>query len=510
MLLPEESGQIPHQSERFVQSALNALSAHVAILDPQGIIIGINSAWCSFAQENDYPDTGYGLGTNYLAICDSAAKSNSHDAVVVAQGIRDVMQRRRSDFYLEYPCHSRREKRWFVMHVTRFEWEGTPRYIVAHQNVTELKMIQEELAESKKHIQAILDNVINGIITLNDWGLVESVNPAAARIFGYQMDEMYGQSLGQLLAEPYHSTHVRELLRYLESSTDHEMVGMRENGETFPIYLAISKVQLGERTIFTAIIQDVTERKRMEAEILDKQKLSIALEKEREMRDLKNRFITMMSHELRTPLASILLSSDMLKHYGEQAPADEKRLYLENISTQVGHLTEMIKDVQTLSRSDSSSSLFMPQLTDLVIYCRGIVDEFNLNHHKSHRLFFSAVHENMPTLLDHKLMRQVLTNILTNAIKYSGDGGDIRVVISNGSRNARIQVVDEGIGIPEEDLPHLFEPFHRGRNVENLAGTGLGLAIAKQAIELHGGSIGIESQQGIGTVVTILLPLVLE
>lgn len=510
MLLPEESGQIPHQSERFVQSALNALSAHIAILDPNGVIIGVNTAWRRFAEENDYPDTSYGLGLNYLDVCESSARRNSKESVIVYDGIRDVMDRRRSDFQLEYPCHSRRQKRWFVMHVTRFEWEGHPRYIIAHQNVTELKKIQEQLAESKQYIQTILDNVINGIITLNDWGVIESVNPAAAAIFGYEPAEMYGQAFGLLLAEPNRSLHVRQLLRRLEANTDHEMMGLRENGTEFPIYLAISKVQFGNRTIFTAIVQDITERKRMEAERLENKQLSIALDKEREMRDLKNRFITMMSHELRTPLASILLSSDMLKLYGDKVPADEKLLYLNNIHTQVDHITELIKDVQAISRVDGSSSLYMPELTDLVAYCRKIVDEFNLNHHKSHRIFFMAVHETMQTMLDHKLMRQALTNLLTNAIKYSPEGSDIQVMISNGGRLARVQVIDQGVGIPADDLERLFEPFHRGKNVENLPGTGLGLAITRQAMELHGGSVEVESKENAGTKVTILIPIVLE
>lgn len=509
MLLPDSSGQLKNQTEQLIQSSLDALAAHVAILNNNGIIIGVNASWCRFADENNLNDPSYALGTSYLAVCDNATGKFATEGKAVSHGIRDVMSYTSADFYLEYPCHGPNEKRWFVMHVTRFEWNGHPRFIIAHQNVTEVKQVQVKLEESQKRLQAILDHVLNGIITLNEQGRIESVNPAAAHIFDYPPEAMMNLPIDELVQHEVHTEAPHELLEHVHS-TDWEITGLRRDGSTFPMYLGVSKVVIGSRRIYTAIIQDMTERKRMQEEMLENEKLRLALDKERELRDLKNRFITMMSHELRTPLASIMLSSGMLKNYGALATPDEQVMYLDNINTQVEHLTEMIKDVQTISRGDGQSSTFMPQITDLVEYCRHIVDEFNMNHRQSHRVSFDSVRDVISTMLDHKLMRQVITNLLSNAIKYSPDTSDITVQIRNGGRTARIIVSDKGVGIPQEDQQHLFEPFHRGSNVEQMAGTGLGLAIAKQATELHGGRIEVQSEVNIGTIVTIHLPIYLE
>src|SRR5690606_36453236 len=146
--------------------------------------------WRQFADDNNYKDETYGVGLNYLEMCDRAASLKAKEAAVVAKGIRHIMKNPANEFHLEYPCHGNNVKRWFVMHVTHFDWEGQPRYIVAHQNVTELKLVQLALAESKKKTQAILDNVVNGIITLNQFGKIEFANPAALSIFDYKMAEI--------------------------------------------------------------------------------------------------------------------------------------------------------------------------------------------------------------------------------------------------------------------------------------------------------------------------------
>lgn len=503
-----DEAQSAYQSELFVQSALDALSAHIAILDDRGKIIGVNTAWCQFADENGLKDAEYSIGDNYLDVCDSAMGYN-RDAAQASQGIREVLQRKSDQFQLEYPCHSKAEKRWFVMQVTRFDWRGQSRVIIAHQNVTELKKVQIELAESHKRTQAILDNVINGIITLDGHGRIEMMNPAALNIFGYTSEEIFEQSVNILFAPPQCELTTKALLEHLQSSIDHEMVGQRHDGTLFPLYIAISRVYIGHRRLYTAIIQDITDRKQMEAEILEKERLRIELDKEREVRELKNRFINMMSHELRTPLSSILLSSDLLKLYGDKAPPEEKRMYVDNISLQVEYLTELIRDVQTISRTGEQNTTFFPERIDLTEYCRTIVQEFNLSDNGERVIFHNDSYP-IETDIDRKLMRQVLNNLIGNALKYSPDGGVVHVSLHNGGRFIHLDVRDEGIGIPPEDMPHLFEPFHRASNVDNLPGTGLGLVIAKQAIELHHGTLEVESVLNKGTTFKILLPVIID
>jgi len=498
------------QSERFIQSALDALSAHIAILNKNGVIIGVNAAWQHFGDDNHLVHPNYCIGMNYLDVCDKASGRNNREAEMVAIGIREVMNRQRDEFKMEYPCHSATQKRWFIMTVTRFNWDGQDRYIVAHQNVTELKVMQVELSESQKRIQAILDNVVNGIITLDSRGFIETANIAACAIFEYTVDQFTSQSIEHLISNIPKNKTTRQYLEELVTRVDHEYIGKRSDGREFPMYFALSKVVLGNRAVYIAIIQDITDRKRLEAEVLEKETLSIELQKERELRELKNRFITMMSHELRTPLASIMLSNDLLKLYGEQAPPEEKLLYIENIRQQVELLTDLIKDVATISRTDVHNTTMMPELLDIVDYCKRLMGEFSLTHKQTHQLVFDSKQSQIMVMVDIKLMRQVFSNLISNALKYSPKGEAVSMVIQIEGRNVAIYVKDNGIGIPKADQTRLFEPFHRGSNVGTTPGTGLGLAIAKQAIILHNGMIEVESDEGSGTTIIVWLPIHLE
>jgi len=506
-LIQNPQNQVPgtlEDGQRFVLSALDAMAAHIAILNTNGEIIAVNKAWRDFADSNGFKDTTYGVGTNYLAVCDASAALRSKDAPLVAQGIRDVAAKQMEDFELEYPCHSPTSKRWFVVRVSRFEWEDDVRLIVAHQNVSELRQAHIDLATSQERIKAILDNVNNGIITINLRGVIETSNQAAARIFRCQTDDLLGSHITEWLQITFNG---RSTFKQLNGGGEHELTANRRDGETFPVQISMNELRLDDGTFYTCIIQDITFRKQMEAEMLEKETMAVALEKERELRELKNRFLSMMSHELRTPLASIRLSYDMLKQYAEMATEEEKEQYLDNIQTQVEHLLDMVTDVITLSKSETESLGFIPEDADLITYCRNVVEEFQLTYHKTHQIEFECDETTIIAPIDRRLMRRVLTNLLSNAIKYSLDGGRIWFYLDVDGTQAKIRVKDSGIGIPLEDQDRLFEPFHRAGNVDNVTGTGLGLAITKQAIEAHSGSISFSSEENRGTTFIITLPL---
>jgi PAS domain S-box-containing protein len=495
------------EAEGFVRSALNAMSAHIAILDEDGTILEVNSAWRQFARDNGFRDPSYGVGTNYLAVCEAATVE---DAQSVARGIRQVMGLTTDEFYLEYPCHGPVERRWYVVRVTRFEWYGHVRLIVAHQNVTELKRVQIELAESTARIQAILDNVVDGIVTTNRDGVIDMLNPAAARIFGCEApDELIGQGFAALLDERYAGGGKGYManLTVTANRQGHEIVGRRRDGTLFPMYIAMTRMKVDGRTMYTGVVQDITERKRLQAELLDKERLNVALDKERELRLLKDRFISMMSHELRTPLASIQLAADMLRKYGDRASEAEKRESLDAIEAQVRNLSELVSDVMTISKTEFMGETLNAETLDLETYLRDILEELSFAHHRTHRLIFTGVNRRVEARVDRKLLRRALVNLLTNAVKYSPQGGEVRLTLALAGSEAVIRVSDQGIGIPPEDLPRMFEPFHRAANVEGLPGTGLGLVIARQGVEMHGGSIGVESVVGQGTTFTVRLPL---
>ncbi|MGJ3238650.1 MAG: PAS domain-containing sensor histidine kinase [Anaerolineae bacterium] len=510
MLIPSDSrhdyNDISDEAEEFVQSALNALSAHIAILDTEGRIIGVNAAWQNFADHNGYQDPSYGIGTNYLEVCDASAKLKSKDATIVARGIRDIIQGRVREFQLEYPCHSPTERRWFVVRVSRFEWYDQLRVIVAHQNVSELKRVQIELAESKSRIEAIIDNVNNGIITVNSRGMIETANRAAARIFGYQLEEMSELHITDLTTERFDN---ESAFHKLNGQYGHEITGMRKDGKNFPMYFSLNRLKLDDGAIYTCIIQDITYRKRMESEIIERERMQVALDKERELRVLKNRFLSMMGHELNTPLASISLSYDMLKKYADVSTPEENEQALDNIHQQVGHLRDMVKDVMTLSRAESEGLDMTAERVNLITYCQDIVEEFHFIHSKTHSVDFECDTSEIFARIDQRMLRRVFTNLLSNAIKYSPKGETVLFRLRLDSENALaiIEVSDKGIGIPEEDHTRLFEPFHRAINADKLPGTGLGLAIAKQAIELHNGTIDFSTELNVGTTFIITLPL---
>lgn len=495
------------EAEGFLRAALDAMSAHIAILDEGGTILEVNSAWRRFAAENGCDDSVCGVGANYLAVC---AAATVDDARAVARGIRTVIGLETDEFCLEYPCHSPAERRWFIARVTRFEWHGCARLIVTHQNVTALRRAQAELAESNARVRAIVDNVADGIITTDRSGVIDMLNPAAARIFGCDTPEkLLGQSFAALLDARYAGGGRDYMARLTATASQqgHEIVGRRCDGALFPMYIAMTRLKVGGRIMYTGVIQDITERKRLQAELLDKERLNVALDKERELRLLKDRFISIMSHELRSPLTSIQLAADMLRKYGDRATEDEKRESLETIEAQVRSLSELVADVMTISKTEFTGELLSLETLDLETYLRDILETLSFTHHRTHRLVFTGLGRRVEARADRKLLRRALVNLLTNAIKYSPAGGEVRLSLALDGDDAVIRISDQGIGIPPEDLSRLFEPFHRAANVAGLPGTGLGLLIAKQSVELHGGSISVESAVGQGTTFTVRLPL---
>lgn len=267
---------------------------------------------------------------------------------------------------------------------------------------------------------------------------------------------------------------------------------------------------------------EIVERQRAEAEAVQ------ALEKERELSDLKSRFITTASHEFRTPLSIVLTSAELLERLGTDCTEERRSRYLSKIRDAVRSMTTILTDMLTLGKASAGTLEFHPTSFDLKKFCHSLLSDFQLDPPKlpktggeRHR---SLVLEYAPhsvdadkasrtqVELDPELLSLILSNLLNNAIKYSPKGGEIRLSIDfesveDGSALVLFRVQDHGIGIPAEDMPRLFESFHRAKNVDTIPGTGLGLAIAHQCVKLHGGEIQIESELAQGTTVTVTLPL---
>ena len=250
-----------------------------------------------------------------------------------------------------------------------------------------------------------------------------------------------------------------------------------------------------------AIVRNITDRKRADTEIRN------ALEKEKELGELKSRFVTMTSHEFRTPLTTILSSAELLEDYGSRWSEEKKLHHLRRIVLTVKHMTQLLNDVLLIGKAEAGKLQCSRQTFDVVQFCRDLVEEMQMIT-ECHTITFNPQCDESKVNLDEKLLRHVLSNLLSNAIKYSPKGGNVYLDLVCEQKVACFRIKDEGIGIPETDKVQLFESFYRASNVGTISGTGLGLAIVKRAVDLHRGNITVETEVGVGTTFVVSLPLI--
>ncbi|HET7201507.1 MAG TPA: ATP-binding protein [Burkholderiales bacterium] len=257
----------------------------------------------------------------------------------------------------------------------------------------------------------------------------------------------------------------------------------------------------GKAKRMTGVNVDIDDRKRAEAELL------VAMQREKELSELKSKFVSTASHEFRTPLATMLSSAELLEHYSDNLSPGEKRNLLQTIQGGAKRMSEMIDDVLTLGRAESGVLKLNLGPTNLRELCGRVVSEFRIAQGRHHVIVLDDRFDRLEAIMDERLLRHILNNLLSNAVKYSPPGSEVTFSLERRDEKAAIEIQDRGIGIPPEDQPRMFESFQRASNVENRPGTGLGLAIVKKAVELHGGEITLTSAPGSGTRFTVVLPL---
>ncbi len=263
----------------------------------------------------------------------------------------------------------------------------------------------------------------------------------------------------------------------------------------------------GELVAIEGFVTDITELKRAEEGIRK------ALEKEKELGELKSRFVTTTSHEFRTPLATILSSTELLEHYSHKWGEEKKLVHLQRIQTAVKNMTQLLNSVLLIGKAEAGKLEFNPAPLDLAEFCRDLVEEMQIitihptDRYPADSIAFCSQGQCTNTCMDEKLIRHILSNLLSNAIKYSPKGGTVHFDLICQQQEAIFRVRDEGIGIPPADQAQLFNSFHRASNVGTISGTGLGLAIVKRSADLHSGTVAVESEVGVGTTFTVTLPL---
>ena len=371
-------------------------------------------------------------------------------------------------------------------------------------DITERKELQENLQRSLAERDVILQSTLVGI-TFSVSHRHLWVNETFAHMLGYQREELIGQlSRVHFPDDESYEAFGYTAYRILASGRPcvTERWQKRKDGTLIWCQIYGNYVDpddLSKGTIWTFL--DITDHKRAEEEIRK------SLAKERELNELKSRFVAMTSHEFRTPLATILSSAELLERYADRLPAEDKDDLHRSIRASVERMTKMLDNVLTIGKAEANMLQFSPAPTDLAAFCEQLADEMRLSAGERYTLEFSYEGPHDAVRVDEKLLRHALSNLLSNAFKYSPDGGKVDFRVQVGLREARFDVQDHGIGIPPEDQARLFETFHRARNVGSIAGTGLGLAIVKKSLDLHGGTVVVESNPGAGTLFRVTIPL---
>ncbi len=368
-------------------------------------------------------------------------------------------------------------------------------------DITERKQTAEVLREQRDFLHLVINSVPD-LITVNDrTGYFHIVNERAAQIYGLTSADLVGKTDAEVNHNP---GEVAFFLQTDQTALDSEQaVFIAEQtiqGRDYQTTKIPLRHSAGQPDRLLVVSSDITERKAAEAV------LQQAVQKEKELNELKSRFVSMASHEFRTPLTSILLLTETLIFYRQKLTDEQVAQRLENIREQVGYLKDITEDVLQLAHTQTLRGEISSTWLDLDALCRSIIGEFQERPDISQRLLYSCDDDLHAVKLDKKLMRQIISNLISNATKYSLENTAIHIRLAYSEETLVLQVRDEGIGIPEADLRHLFQPFQRAVNVGDISGTGLGLAIAKEAVELHGGTISVESQIDVGTTFTVTIP----
>jgi PAS domain S-box-containing protein len=398
---------------------------------------------------------------------------------------------------------------------------------------------------------SLFENATEGIILTDGGGRIVLVNPKAQKMFGYEAAELQGKPVEVLIPFKYRDHHVKLREGFHKDPKDRvmghgrDLFGTTKNGGNFPVEVSLSSYRSNGESFVIAFIIDITLRKEAEMNMLKQQRelesltaemrklnsqleakveertailkealtrletsqreLSEALDKERELNEIKGRFVSMASHEFRTPLSTILSSASLAGKYSEIGDTEKAGKHLGKIRDSVKHLNNILEDFLNLGKLDEAKVATGTALMDWNSVLQETIEE--MRAHLKDGQTISFTHEGRSVIeSDPKLLKNIMMNLLGNAIKFSPENTVVSVISVATATELRVTVSDRGIGIMKEDQDHLFSSFFRGKNAVHVPGTGLGLHIVKRYIELLNGTINVASELNKGTSISFTIP----
>lgn len=405
-------------------------------------------------------------------------------------------------------------------------------------------LMDSKLQQSENQFKALFQFASEGILVANKRGTIILANPAAEKLFGYHRDELIDKQVEILIpgrvaknhTELRDKFHSKPSPRSMGSGRD--LFGLKKDGTEFPVEVSLSPFTSDEGDFVIAFVIDISIRKKLDADIkqqkkelekltlelekrvkdrtmileealqqleISREELTIALDKEKELNEMKSRFVSMASHEFRTPLATILSSLSLVSKYGELDEKEKQQRHIERIKDSIRHLTDLLNDVLSISKLEEGKTPIAPETFNMKAFTTEVIHELQLLTQRGQHIIYNHSGD-VNVYLDKKGLRIILFNLLSNAIKFSPEKSNIQVDINLTNDEVKISIKDFGVGISKEDQENLFQRFFRGRNVTNIQGTGLGLSIVARYIELFNGTITVESEVNEGTTFNIALP----
>lgn len=414
-------------------------------------------------------------------------------------------------------------------------------------------MIKNQFFQNKNVFNILFEAASEGIIVVNSSQIIIAANSAAGIMFGYSAEELLGQSLNILIPSNYHSRHAHHFHDFLAHSEKRQMghgrdlFGKKKDGSTFPVEAGLNPFKLDGEDYVMSLVIDITVRKQTQQQIFDlnahledkikvrtqelqesillleslnssleteinkrkraEKKIKTALQKQKELNDLKTKFLSLVSHEFKTPLSGILTSATLAEKYTETGQQEKREKHLGTIKNKVHYLNNILNDFLSIERLESGAGQYKYTSFSLKRLINEVVYNANVTLKNGQEIIYPQDIEDVLLYQDEKILELIITNLLSNSIKYSPEDTVINLGVSTTRKTIIFEVSDQGIGIPEEDKKHIFERYFRAENAVLNQGTGIGLNIAKTHLENLGGHIKFESKENRGTKFTVEIPI---